>query len=749
MRKVFVLIFAAVVGFVFMFNNVHQVKAQDASDYEFTLEEITVTAQKREENQQKVPIAMEVFSGEEMKELGRNNIDEILSNVAGVIVNKASDGFRVSIRGISNDLAQFQQTNPSTPTVATNKDGVYTNRVDSGQNLFDIERVEVLFGPQSTLYATTSPGGVVNIVTSAPKTDQYEASGTLEYGNYNLLHTEGMVNAPINETMALRAAFTTTVRDGYISDGSDDEDSKSARLRALYKPNDRLSFMVTGEYMTTAGMGITGVETFDKESDTDDPWTSDTDSSSPNPSGSNHEKKIYANIDWDLGFGDLSIVPSYSKDDYDHTQTAENMEGVVVTSNMKSHSTEKDVEAHLSSPEDSVIDWTIGGNIYRSKDSSDRDSDDGGWEWVRIKQNSEAIYGNMTYPFTDSFRVTGGLRYTSEEHYSGNSKYPDQEALKTGDWVKDITMEFNGMDYKIGVEYDVGSNSMLYSDFSTGHRLQGMTYNSSGKVFPPEKLKSYTVGAKNRFFGNKVQLNASAYYYDYANYIPDCPSVITLDQKDLDGDGDYDGEDLWDEDVGDYRDETITYSDPNSISSGDFEVLGVDIQSSLIFTGSDKLDISVSYQHKEFSDFIFDFIDETNALGIEDVDYSGKGSSNSPDWTITAGYSHNFNLANGGSLTARIDAKYQSEYFLTYIEKSVGLDMETYEATVTYLGGVRIQEAYHTEDFSLIYAQPEGKWTLTGYVKNIENYAVKLSYLASSLVIGAPRTYGGILSVRF
>jgi iron complex outermembrane recepter protein len=153
-----------------------------------------------------------VILGEELTLSGKNDLNEILAELSSVIVQKAPDGIRVSLRGMSDAQAPFHGTSVSMPTVAVNMDGVYSNRKDMSTGLFDLDRAEVLYGPQSTMYSSNSPGGVVNVETARPKLDKYEASGTLEYGNYNLLHAEGMVNFPISKTVALRTAFTRKKR---------------------------------------------------------------------------------------------------------------------------------------------------------------------------------------------------------------------------------------------------------------------------------------------------------------------------------------------------------------------------------------------------------------------------------------------------------------------------------------------------------------------------------------------------------
>ena len=739
MKKAMMLILTAGFGIGLALGNVPSIFAQD----EFTLEEITVTAQKREENQQNVPIAMDVVSGDEIKELGQNDISEILSNISSLIVSKASDGFRVSLRSISVDQDEEYGLSTNNPTVSINTDGVFSNRLSSGQGLYDLERVEVLYGPQSTMYAATSPGGVVNIVTAAPKTDIYEASGTLEYGNYNLLHTEGMVNVPLSDRAALRAAFSTSAHDGYLSNGSDDENSASARIRALLKPNDRLSFTLTAEYEKSTGQGFSGVEIFETPDDTSNPWTAATEETGPGKS--NSASKLYGNIEWDLGFGSLTIVPAYTTKSYSTSSTETTFTGDTVTYVVKDDGRDKGVELRMTSSEDFPFKWIFGANWYKSVHISDRTGDDDSY---RIHDSTfivKALYGNVTYPVTEQFRATGGLRYSWDQNKDSMTRSPDVIFGETEPVVDAKLRENVAPDYKLGIEYDVAENSMLYADWSTSFRTQ-FGNDPLGRDYPPEELVAYTLGSKNRFFGNKVQVNVSGYFYQYTNYAT-AGGIMSLNQKDLNGDGDYDDLDQWDPDTQAYRDESVRDMDFNARALGDADVYGVDLQTSTLLTEKDKLDFSVSYLKTEFTKLFMDYWESTNRLGIPDQDYAGKGMTFNPAWTVNAVYSHNFNLMNGGILTGRFDVKYQSEYDLTYNELELSFDSD-WNPVIESVAG-RTQEAYHLSNFSAIYAHPDGKWTLTGYVKNIENYAVKLLLAGNSLQIGAPRTYGAVLTVNY
>ena len=740
MRKVLMVIFMATIGFRLFLGDVPSMYADEISD-EFTLEEITVTAQKREENQQKVAVAMEVISSEEINELGRNDIDKILMNISTAIINRGSDGLKVSMRGLTDEQGLLYSIQTSTPTVAVNKDGVYTNRKDSGMALFDVERVEVLFGPQATLYASASPAGIVNVITGAPKTDKYELSGLLEYGNYGLLHTEAMMNAPVSESMALRAAFTTSVRDGYLHNGTDDEDAKSARLRALFQPNENLSLVLTGEHQQSSGLGITNVVEFGTPNEVSNPWTSETDEVPP-PRHSSQEM-VYANIDWDIGFGTITIIPTYMT--REQTSSSIKVSGsTTVTTTYEGAGHEKGLEARIASSEYSFFKWLVGFNWYEAYDGAYRWGTDGSWGDIFTDQKSLAAFGNITYPIINRFRVTGGLRFTKDEYDNVSIRWPNRDN-PDADYpsVKQAEMTYDDPDFKVGFEYDVEDNSMIYGDVSSSYRTQGMAWDETGKIFPSEKLIAYSFGSKNRFFGNKIQINIASFLYEYQNYLA-VGYMPTINQKDLNNDGDYADTGLVDPDTGQIRNETLSQPDEHAKQVGDVDVVGLDLQASMIITSRDMLDISVSYLKTEFSKLFFDFYDQTNELGIPDQDYAGQELTFSPEWTININYSHNFFLANGGTVTARCESRYQTSYINYFQDREVELDAD-YNPIVTFIDDIRTQEPYHLSNFSLVYAHPDGKWTISGYVNNIENYAVK----KSRYNIGPPRTYGAVLTVRY
>jgi iron complex outermembrane receptor protein len=270
---------------------------------------------------------------------------------------------------------------------------------------------------------------------------------------------------------------------------------------------------------------------------------------------------------------------------------------------------------------------------------------------------------------------------------------------------------YDGFDHKIGVEYDINESSMLFADWSTGYRVGSMGGSESG----PETLDAYSLGVKNRFFDNKLQLNWTAYYYDYKNY----PADLNI------------------------SDPLTNMQDEGSQSSGDMTMYGSDLQTDIILSENDRMNVSVSYISAEFDHLFFDFDSEA----LTDLAYSGKPLTFTPDWTINLAYTHNFNLPNGGALSARFDTRYQTSFLINFMEE-VGAMIDGVMTTVSYVG-YNEQEAYHLSNLSMTYSNPDRNWTLAGYVKNLEDYAVKRNLMESSMMIGPPRTYGLVLSVKF
>jgi iron complex outermembrane receptor protein len=717
--------------------------AQDQESDEFTLEEVTVTAEKREQNVQKVAIPIETISGYELTEMGSLDLDDALRNVSSALVAPAGEEMTVIIRGMDND----SMPGDSFSQVAVTVDGSFSNSWGVGTTgLYDMQRVEVLSGPQGTLYSRNSSGGVINMISNDPQAEEYEGSGSVEIGNYNLVNTQGMVNAPITKTLAVRAAFISTVRDGYSDNGLNDADDRSLRLKLKYNPSESLSAVVTYEYAKIGGKSQgDGYAAFEDEDDVDDPWhgNSDGDLFVSNT----QTDRFYMNLDWATPIGDLTFLPSYSDTSRHNIQAgwlwSNGDFGMMTMDPTATHvgqgrehflspQDEQSYELRMASKEDAFFIWVAGLYYYEqnwddliyheaavwindqgTEDTSDDEtvsysSTEETANWGSKGSSSKAAFGNLTYPVIDAFRVTAGGRYTEEEETSEGTDMMSGEPTSSED-------DSNHFDYKAGFEYDLNENTLLWLDHSTGYKqVRGSSAD--------QELKSYQVGYKSRLFNNNVQLNATAFYYDYSNF-----------------------------DIGRVESEYLVVDSENveyqGQGIGDANLYGLDVSSDFILTSRDRLNFSLSYLSAEVDEVIITYTnrdtqEESPLVPPKSVD-AGKPLNNAPEWSIVGSYEHRFSLPDGSGLTPSLNVRYTSEYYCEFYPDdsnlAEGLDVEE----------VNTEPAKIMADASLNYRHASGNWSFNAYIKNITDHAEKNGFMRGDLRLGSPRTYGGVLSIRF
>src|SRR5580658_10126634 len=224
--------------------------AAEASETE-TLQEVVVTAQKRAEDLQKIPEAISAETGNVLVEQGVTDVRGLGQLFPAIELGQDYIYTQIDIRGVgaNNDAPALD------PAIAFNIDGVYQSR-DYGTYgaFYDIDRVEVLRGPQGTLYGRNATGGSINLVTNKP-VDTFEAAADLDVGNYDSKRAFGMLNVPVNDELAVRGAVQYSAHDGYLSSGFNDQDSMAGRLQALFKPNSDISLLVGGDFFYDHSLG--------------------------------------------------------------------------------------------------------------------------------------------------------------------------------------------------------------------------------------------------------------------------------------------------------------------------------------------------------------------------------------------------------------------------------------------------------------------------------------------------------------
>ena len=387
------------------------------------------------------------------------------------------------IRGVGStlDLPNIEPPN------AFNFNGVYIPREGTSVGLFDIESIELLPGPQGTLYGRAALGGAVNVEFNRP-TQELETSGVLEVGDYSLLHGTIVQNLPVSEHLALRGAFDYIERDGYLATGADSQEDYAARLSALYAPTDDLDVYVWLHGAKKDGKSPNLVRrgfndgTFDGNPNafnTSDPWDDRIDPGAPTASPQDFENMVLgAQVDWDLGDAKLTYIPGYFYLDWSADYWLENIPALLTA-----HYNQVTNELRLASDTDSKLQWL--GGLYAYQVTNSGDFIVGGFPLSQISRNrleGYAAFGEATYSLTDTVRVTAGGRFSWDQR--------EGEGQTAFGVPFSADEDYDNVDWKLGVEMDLGADAMAYATIQTGY--QPGTYNA----FPatPEQSNLVRVG---------------------------------------------------------------------------------------------------------------------------------------------------------------------------------------------------------------------------------------------------------------
>ncbi len=699
------------------------------------LDEVVVTAQRRSENLQKTPLTLSAVTGEKLESQGIKTVVDLANQVPALqITSSGSGAAQIFLRGIGSTNV----TEVGDPAVAYHIDGIYIARATSvGALFYDVDRVEVLRGPQGTLYGRNATAGAINVITKQPKFD-YEANGSIDVGSYGALTTSGMVNVPVSDTVAVRAAFQQSRHDGYVvavnkgpgTGGNDryDQDDKSARVQLLWKPSDTLSVRLSTDYLHQGGAGG-GDATYGTSRATGDPWTCNC---ATNTYRNNKFFSAGGEVNWDLGFANLTYLTGYNFSRLD--RSGENA-GTGAPNYFKGKDHTWSHELRLGGKTGDLT-WVAG--LYRFTEDNNVDyrvflATNSYLSFIQpeVTAKSWAAFGQGTYALTDRLRVTGGLRYTEDQKGRNGGTYLTNAAgaITSTVVLNKADAKWDALNWKVGADFDLTDSSMLYANIATGYKAGGYFDGVGANTYKPEKITSYEAGVKNRFFDNRLQFNASAFLYDYQDFQVSAIGVIAGQNA------------------------TVT------LNADKAKVYGLEFETNLVITENDRLDATLGWLHAEYSDFVLPLGDSFSnnnananvaacykanfsATAPRSTDFSGCRMARTPEWTLNVGYQHVWNLASGAKLTGRIQSHY---------ETSKNLEYHGFAANK--------EGAFTKSDVSLTYGSSDDRWSLQGYVRNLEDENVRtasspnstsgLSTDGNGEFYAPPRTYGVRLGVTF
>ena len=775
--------------------------------------EIIVTAQRKTETLQKAAIAIDAVSADLLEQQGIQVADDITKAVPSIaIVNGGGTASSVFLRGVGN----ITNNSYYDGAISTSYDGVVLGRSSGAftSAFFDLERIEVLKGPQGILYGRNATGGAVNIIPKRPELGKLGAGINLAYGNYDALSAEGYVNAPVGDSAALRVSATRQRHDGYNRDKSDDLDRWGVRGQFLVEPTDTLSIRIAGDYTEIGGVGAGGgyIGHFQGPSfiasglDANEGMNTDIanayrttvlgapgfgfltamnrqQSTDYNGWGVNAEVKLKT------GIGEITFIPAYRK-----AKGKNYFYGPAFNTALFDERNEQfSAELRLAGSA-GMVDYVLGGFYFDEKVGGINEFNQ---EYVLPMQNfeastkSSALFGQLTANVSDRFRLVGGLRYTHDKKAIDGSItnfitfcgpdspppvtppdsfgvgcaapgalpiYPNfTDPQMAFDWLlangwipADSTIDqlppfysvttgvgrilrsvsapkdsgsFSKVTWKAGVEFDVAPSSLLYASVETGYRAGGFQLAEGNTSYDPENITAFTIGSKNRFMNNKIQLNIEAFYWKYKD------QQITFFTVSPDG---------------------VLVSANQNVGRSDIK--GFDVDLVVKPMRNTTLGAKVQYLDTKYNGLTFrtapprdnfncpSSVDGTLSDGVTPVivfDCSGKPALYSPKWTLNLSAEQVIPVTDSLDVVANV--------FTAWRDKQWG--------NFNYLDFQRIP-AYWTSGATLTLKDVDGRWSLGAYVNNIEDKRRVAFPQASPIGFAvarytAPRTYGFRLTYDF
>jgi iron complex outermembrane recepter protein len=686
--------------------------AEEADD---TLAEVVVTAERREQNLQDVPISATVFTGEDLDRLGVTDLNDIQTVAPSVAINVVNRSTFVNIRGVG--IAQSAPT--SSPGVAFYIDGqLIPHEQFIGQAFYDIGAIEVLRGPQGTLTGQNSTGGAIYVRTPAPEYDSYSGNIEQTFGNYDSLRTIGAVNLGFTDNLALRLSAVHDERDSYTDNiGPSPSEPGNVGLDAQ---------RANLAYRTSGGRFNANLryENFDWQTDnnavknradlvTSDPFTIEEDARS-----FMDQKGHRTNLEMRFGLTDgidLRLLGSWQngstedQTDGDRTATAPPQPPTANVGRVSYANTEFDTwiyELNLLSTGDGPVNWVLGA-FYMGEDvdvsllRDNRHTTDfvaaNSTIITHADNKSQSIFGQVNAFVTDRVELIGGLRYSEDQQYYNRIALPGPP-LPAGTDRVGPPAESDEVTGKAGVNFHSTDDTMYYGTISKGYKAGGVNLTLGTPNFEPETNLVYEVGIKTTLMDNRLRVNGDVFYSDYSD--------IQLSSL-------YNGLPL-----------------TQNAAAG--EAWGAELEVTGRF-GPWGLNLGIGYLDAQFAEDALIVNTVTNA---QQVVPKGSDLVFSPDFTINAGVDYQFVLGNG-TLTPRLQ--------WSYIGSQLATPFPTTATTVPSRNLIDARLTYNHGD----------SWQVEAFAMNLADNTYIASQIQNStsatggIIYGAPLQYGLRLKVNF
>ncbi|KQM54452.1 hypothetical protein ASE69_18300 [Sphingomonas sp. Leaf208] len=696
--------------------------------------DIVITAERRSTSLQRTGVAASVLTGEDLIRKSVNTVEQLQFSTPSLTVNTSGQANSFNIRGIGKS----EISSSVGVGVVTYRDGVATfPGYFQTEPYYDIQSVEVLRGPQGTFAGGNATGGAVFITETNPTFDRVKGFATVQYGNYNQLKSQGAINIPLTDTLAIRLATNLEKRDSFFdvtgpwSGNPGNLNAISGRASLLWQPDTHLRLLVKGDYNkinyggfpnTPAYFGSAAAPTLN----TSDPFAV---TSNARLSGQDEFGRISANLSYTFDSGlMLRSISGYQKGT---TQEELDADGTSTASNtFQDFANEKifSQELNIVSPDTGRFTWLLGGFYQHDKydfpvgNGYVSIAATGALRSLRIEGTNPhtalAGFGQVGYKLTDALQVTLGGRW-SRTTSRNDVNYPIQLNFggPTNVPVTLVQHDFNAnknVDGKIALNWTVDASNFVYAFVATGTKAGGLNganlFGATPRGFDPEKVTDYELGWKSTLLGGHLRTQLGGYYNTYKNF-----QVTIVDPA-----------------TPNY---TSIFNVPNTTKLYGFEASAQGSFDRLLF------DFSTSLSHSSVGQF-FARDPRLATTGVCNattgpatagcIDLGGRRQSYSPKFTVSAGAQYAIPVAAGFTLTPRLDYAHISSVWATLFQK---------EALGDYLVDRNIFNAQLTLD--------NGTWSIAGFSTNLidQHYIGSLNGIRR--LAAPPRQYGIRASTKF
>ena len=646
--------------------------------------DIVVTARRRAESVIDVPIAMSVVTGEQLTRTGAVDITALQDKTPNLTLQIAR-GSNSTLIAFSRGVGQQDPLWGFEPGVGLYLDDVYVARPQGAVlDIFDVERVEVLRGPQGTLYGRNTIGGAIKYVTKRLGND-YAATARASYGSYNQFDLVGQVTVPIGDTLAIGGAIARYKRDGYgtnLTTGADqyDKDVLAARVSAEWTPTDAIFVRVAGDRTLDRSNPRHGTRLVGNGND---PRYAPTGNVYDTRAGIGDRNRVVAqglSLTGEFQLSDLLTFKSISAyregatntvidfdntalptldvpaeyDDWQFTQElqllvqGERVQGVVGL-------------YYLNADASGAFDTVVGGLNLTTLTSGD------------VKTKSYAAFGDVSFDVTDRLKVSAGLRYTKDDktgtvfrrNYTGirSPRFGNANAvpgLVRTDYTND--RGFDQFTPRVSIAYEPRKDLNLYASWGRGFKSGGFDMRGDAVFTPttvngyePEKITSYEVGMKGAFLDRTLFLNMAGYYSRYTD------QQVTIQVPNVAGG-------------------IASFVD----NAGKADIYGLEIEGRMVPSRNFSAQVSFGYTNADYKEFLTFIGGGTTPVDVADQ----RVFQNTPEFTAAASFTASTDVA-GGSLSVTPEVTLRSDYALFEIP-TPALDQDGYalvNASANWISG--------------------------------------------------------------